>query len=440
MRDPSHEPNYRVLSNLAWFEKRALWLVAIVAGGVLILWFAPAAAVFAPAGWSRMKAATAVGILLATCSLALSAPPSSERALQGSRAAAFATLALGSIVLLRYACGITLGIETWVQLPSPQTALGFALAGVCLALIRQSKSTLSTVADICAVALVALVLFLVGGYAFGVIEMIGLDHANLTSPHTLICLGLLAFMVAARRAVEGVLLSIVVNRGIGSRIARTVLPGILVLPFIVFVAVGYLDESEIVPARYTRAVAAPLVALVTLAIVAWMGRRTNDLERRLRLQSLTDPLTGIYNRRGFHALAERTMWDAMRAKTGLVVLCFDLDGLKRVNDTLGHEAGSQLIKGFANALAGTFRKNDVVGRLGGDEFAVVVATTDTAAEMLARLDHIVAATNAAGSVPGPIAYSAGYVELAPGVEGKIEDLIAQADVMMYEQKFRKKAA
>ncbi len=441
MRDPSHEPDLRILSNLEWFEKRALVLVAAVAGGTLALWLLPPVAAFAPAGWSWMTATTAVGILLATGSLTLSAPRRSAFALRASTIMALALMALGIIVLLAHSGIVPFEIDNWPRRPAPHTALCFVLLGTCLALARQANNRLSIPADISAIALAFFVLFLFGGYAFQVMEFVGVDAANVTSPQALFCFFLLAFVIAARRATEGVLLAFLVNTGIGSQIARMVLPGIVAAPFLLFTLIEYLNQSGILPTLQTRAIAAPLVALVALAIVVWMGQRTNELERQLRLQSLTDQLTSVLNRRGFDAVAEYFMRNAQRTQTGLIAFYFDLDGLKQANDDSGHDVGSLMIKRFAELLVASFRDSDVVARIGGDEFVVLTAgASDSGPDVLARLEGNVANSNASGSLPQRIVYSAGYAELPPGGAGKIEALIAKADAMMYEHKSGKKAA
>jgi diguanylate cyclase (GGDEF)-like protein len=371
----------------------------------------------------------------------LSAPRRSRLAQSAGTIAAIAVLAFGFVVLLTYSGLVPLAIDEWPRRPPPQTALCFVLAGTSLALIRQSKNRLSMVADGSVMGLAAVVLFLLGSYVFQATDLIPFDTSNYTSPQTLFCLSLLAFVIATRRAQDGALLAILVNKGIGSQIARIVLPGIVVMPFLMFSVIGYLNENGILRTLQTRAIAAPLMALVAFGVVAWMGQRTNELERQLRQQSLTDKLSNVLNRRGFDTVADYVLRSAQRTETGLVAFYFDLDGLKRANDDFGHDAGSLLIKRFAEILVATFRKNDVVARLGGDEFVVLAAGASvSAAVMLARLAHSVAESNATGSVPGGISYSAGYAELLPGSDIKIDELVAQADAIMYEQKSRKKAA
>ncbi|HEY3122865.1 MAG TPA: PAS domain S-box protein, partial [Thermoanaerobaculia bacterium] len=96
-------------------------------------------------------------------------------------------------------------------------------------------------------------------------------------------------------------------------------------------------------------------------------------EEKLKKFALQDELTGLYNRRGFLAMAQHRMNIAAREKKSLVIFFADLDGLKRINDTLGHEAGDASLATAADVLRDSFRAADVIGRIGGDEFAVLAA-------------------------------------------------------------------
>ena len=89
-------------------------------------------------------------------------------------------------------------------------------------------------------------------------------------------------------------------------------------------------------------------------------------EAEVRQLSLTDELTGLYNRRGFFLLAEQQLKIARRTQTPCCVLFADLDGLKKINDTIGHELGDRAIVDAAQILKETFRDADIVARLGGD--------------------------------------------------------------------------
>jgi diguanylate cyclase (GGDEF)-like protein len=300
---------------------------------------------------------------------------------------------------------------------------------------------LSLFADLCAIALIGVVLFLFAGYVFMVDAFVGVSQGNVTSPQTLLCLALLTFVTAARRAQEGSVLAVLIGRGIGSHITRIVLPAIFLMPFLVFGLIGYLDRHAMLPATYGGAIAAPLEVLAVLGVVAWMGLYTNKLERELRRQSLTDELTGVFNRRGFYAVAEYAMRNALRSRSHLHLFYFDLDRLKETNDRHGHEVGSLLIKRFAELLTESFRKSDVVARVGGDEFVVLApGEGSTATEMLDRLQQRVLEDNETTALPVGIHYSAGQSELPALAQAPIDRLMAQADAIMYEHKRHKRKA
>ena len=164
---------------------------------------------------------------------------------------------------------------------------------------------------------------------------------------------------------------------------------------------------------------------------------------QLEALSLTDPLTGLANRRGFISVGEQMLKGAIRRGQTSVVLFFDLDGLKKANDQLGHDVGDQMIEEFAGLLKGTFREADLMARWGGDEF-VVLATDilpDKVGSILTRLDHARDELQATKQLPFRLSASAGWaaspVPAPIGVPPvKLEELIRQADAMMYEDKRR----
>ena len=95
-----------------------------------------------------------------------------------------------------------------------------------------------------------------------------------------------------------------------------------------------------------------------------------QLEDALRNLSLTDDLTGLYNRRGFATLAERHLALARRNNRELLLIFADVDGLKEINDTHGHAVGDMALRDTATVLRSTYRSADIIARLGGDEFTV----------------------------------------------------------------------
>lgn len=164
-------------------------------------------------------------------------------------------------------------------------------------------------------------------------------------------------------------------------------------------------------------------------------------EEALRSMSLLDPLTGLYNRRGFLTFAGQQLRLAERTGATVTLLFADLDGLKQINDTHGHAAGDQAIRDGATLLRETFRDSDVIGRMGGDEF--VVLTLDPAGtpipRLLARLDAAVRARNATHTERPAIGFSAGAVQRAPGERATFSEMLLRGDQLMYEQKRAKKA-
>ena len=162
-------------------------------------------------------------------------------------------------------------------------------------------------------------------------------------------------------------------------------------------------------------------------------------EEQLRMLSLTDDLTGLYNRRGLFALGEHMMRTARRHKTGLGVLFLDLDGLKEINDRYGHRRGYDALRETAVLLQKSIRESDVLARAGGDEF-VVVAEGDgsTATDLEQRLHRRLAAANAGSERPFQLQASTGVVFWPHTEKATLHELIERADARMYEDKRTRK--
>lgn len=168
------------------------------------------------------------------------------------------------------------------------------------------------------------------------------------------------------------------------------------------------------------------------------------VEAAMRELSLTDDLTGIYNRRGFKLLADRALEAARRRGAYCHLLYLDLDGLKLLNDTEGHAAGDVLLREATALLQNVFRKTDIVARLGGDEFAVLAVDSNTSSEEIRRR-LAVALSNlqrvGAQRRPGMngaraprLSFSVGHVDVAPDQIDSLEALLALADSRMYAEK------
>jgi len=161
-------------------------------------------------------------------------------------------------------------------------------------------------------------------------------------------------------------------------------------------------------------------------------------EAALQNLSLIDELTGLYNRRGFMAVTAQHLAAIRRNKKMPVILYADLDGLKKINDSLGHQAGDAAIIQTAEILKDTFRTSDIVARLGGDEFVVLAAigSEESADSLIARLQLRFELYNAQSNVPYKLSISVGVVHFDVD-EDSIEEVTARADRNMYEDKRRK---
>ena len=160
------------------------------------------------------------------------------------------------------------------------------------------------------------------------------------------------------------------------------------------------------------------------------------MEEEIREMSLRDQMTDLYNRRGFITLTEQQIRAANRAKRPMLLTFIDLDGLKGINDTLGHEEGDRALIDAANVLRQTFRESDVITRLGGDEFAVLsIDAADMNPEDLSkRLQENIDACNAKETRPYRLAMSWGTVVYDPGSPLSLDELMSSADERMYAQK------
>jgi len=181
-------------------------------------------------------------------------------------------------------------------------------------------------------------------------------------------------------------------------------------------------------------------------LLAEQRARIADLERL----SVTDEMTGLFNRRGVLDHLRREIDMARRhGEAGVVVLC-DIDGLKATNDTHGHAAGDALIRAFATLLRDTVRRSDIVGRLGGDEFAVVLARCrpEGARRRIAALRERLAAepvvpapcTATAAPTSLPIALAASFGHACYTGAQSEETVLARADRALYADKRRRRGA
>jgi len=164
----------------------------------------------------------------------------------------------------------------------------------------------------------------------------------------------------------------------------------------------------------------------------------------LRVMAVVDELTGLHNRRGFTILATEELKRATEEDGQPRTIYFaDLDGLKGINDNLGHEMGDRAICDAA-ALLHTAFEGDILGRLGGDEFVILTTDAEDEADEDAskkRLEALVESYNASTPArPFTLGISIGAAVISDSTSTTIDEVMKQADEAMYEVKLKRKAA
>ena len=163
----------------------------------------------------------------------------------------------------------------------------------------------------------------------------------------------------------------------------------------------------------------------------------NEAYEKLYELAITDPLTGLHNRRHFFELARLEIASTQRYQKPLSVMMLDLDHFKLVNDTYGHLVGDQVLQAFAQRTLFCVREVDVVGRYGGEEFALLLPDTDLtgALELAERLREVIGASPVtAQDASIPITVSVGVAEFPLDREISCDQLFDHADQAMYAAK------
>jgi diguanylate cyclase (GGDEF)-like protein len=166
---------------------------------------------------------------------------------------------------------------------------------------------------------------------------------------------------------------------------------------------------------------------------------SKELEHRLSVMSNTDELTGLYNRRGFLILAHQQIKISERTRKSMVLFFADLDKMKRINDTLGHQEGDKALIATAAVLKKTFRESDIIARMGGDEFAIIAVDIEDEPRkiLMKRLYDCLDYFNASEGRHHKLSLSIGIAHYDPEKPRSLDDLMAQADTSMYKEKKEK---
>lgn len=190
-----------------------------------------------------------------------------------------------------------------------------------------------------------------------------------------------------------------------------------------------------------------VIADVTVSETSWEGEEAYLLSIRditekvrlvekLRVQSITDELTSLYNRRGFFNFFQKKIEYAKRKNKGLTLFFVDIDGMKWINDTLSHRDGDIALKETANILKATFNYNDIIARIGGDEFAIISLDSDP--EVVdKKIQNLLAgqeALNDTKKYEFKVSFSIGNSYFDPAKPINVDELISKADELMYRNK------
>ena len=218
----------------------------------------------------------------------------------------------------------------------------------------------------------------------------------------------------------------------------TLLAGLAFVAWLAGVTYGTASLQPQAPSDgpYFAVVGGGLAASIA-ASLELMRRRQRNLLKRLAV----DPLTNLHTRLQLELVFWRELTRSLRFGSALSILMIDLDGLKAVNDTLGHQLGDRLLQGVGRAIQGSIRASDFAARFGGDEFVVILPETGPAgAEVIANVVRrkvadvriISGGREAAGSA------SVGVASF-PDDGATAADLVARADARMYAEKTRRRA-
>jgi diguanylate cyclase (GGDEF)-like protein len=405
-----------------------------------------------------MKPLTAVALVAgAAALLLLEDPHEARRRRVAGRLVALVPGVIGTLVLAQYIFGVTIGIDELLFTDADGRASGIAYPGriapttaACSLLLTLSLLLLDakprrgwrpSEVPLLPLALVAVMSLI--GYAYSIPAFYGPGAAAKMAVNTAGLFVLLAVAVVLVRP-HGWLMRLGTTRDPGGVMARRLAPMVLLMPLLL----GWLHLRTTEWGLFDARWGAWWLSVATMAGLVWMiswcaqslsradGER-RELERQLFRLASHDSLTGLYNRHRFDEELGRFAAHHRRYGGEAALLLLDLDGLKAVNDRLGHQAGDQLIRAVADTLSKRLRSTDFLARLGGDEFAVLLPQTSpeharlVAAEMVGAVSAV--RTETATGLGGTTA-SCGVVSLEPGGERDLVTLVGLADAAMYEAK------
>lgn len=328
-----------------------------------------------------------------------------------------------------------------LQQGSPYFSYGaFLLVGTAILFASFPGRRLGRIADAIVLIVSFMVFSLVLAFLFNLAGMSSASATGIMPIPTLMCIALLTVVLVLRRT-EGGPLSLLWGYGTGSRIARYLVPILVLLPMLREIARTHLLRTGWIPVPYAASFLTSVGTFLGLALVFVLARVINRMQTRIQNDILRDELTGLYSLKGFYLLAEQAFRHARRAQEPYSVLFIDMDNLKTINDKLGHSMGSVSLVETAKLLTSNFRDTEIIGRVGGDEFVVAGPFSEReVAAALERLRQAVARKNEVTEQHFSISLSMGYAVIEDFARETLQNLVARADEAMYEEKRAKKQA
>ena len=202
---------------------------------------------------------------------------------------------------------------------------------------------------------------------------------------------------------------------------------------------GLLDEGPKEPIWFEGRIQALSFLVDDEEVVLWVASNISErhsLEVRLRELSDTDQLTGLFNRRKMERDLTQHHKSSVRYSVPTSIFLFDLDNLKKINDTKGHHAGDEIIQAVANICRSALRTTDFACRLGGDEFVVALPNTgrEQAIQFAKRLHDRFREELSRFSVDGTVVTASIGVTTMMPEDRSYEDTLQRADRALYEAK------
>ncbi|WIT13936.1 diguanylate cyclase [Paucibacter sediminis] len=189
--------------------------------------------------------------------------------------------------------------------------------------------------------------------------------------------------------------------------------------------------------RFLPEFAADQQAPIGMVIVVADATGQKLEERRLHRLTQTDALTGLLNRSGFELALTQALHRGRFSKRGMALFYLDIDRFKSINDSLGHQVGDLLLRGFSGRLSRTLRSEDAIARLGGDEFIIVVEQLDQVADAELIAQNLVSAMRPPFQLEDravQVTTSVGALVWNGGLDLQADEVIRAADALLYRAK------